>query len=1240
MAVSVGEIEATFRLRDEMSAQLRAAAGQIETAERAIGSVGKTVNDAGNKFDAFGDDVAGANKQLKALDLNSVQTSMRNLGSTLSSVGRSLTIGVTAPILAVGAASIKMAMDAVESENLFEVSFGNMAEAARTWSKETSDALGLNEFELRRTSATIFTMVESMGLGREAAFDMATGVTQLSADMASFFNLSNEEAFDKLRAGLTGETEPLKRLGILVDEATIKTAAYQHGIAQLGDELTQQQKVQARYASILDQTSKAQGDLARTLDSPTNQLRIMKERGAELVVTLGMSLLPVFKDVLDVVARIAPVVERAVKWFTELPGPVRAGAVAIALIAAATGPLLIAFGSLLSAGAGLVPLFASTLPTAAGTSAMSLTALTAAVGRLKAAFIGFAFSPLTLGLAAAGTAAVILKHELDEGTAALQRKIQATKDHDTIQRAFNSSATMTAEQQAEVKAALERTSNQITKTAVDTTYLNERFSLLGMSAGEVRQAFGSDLTSRLDEARKTMAKLTDEQRRQISAGKELGLTVKEIADQTGIAETVVGMFADTLKSVNQNTVGEALKKLKDGQAELILQAQAWVKFAGSDVASLPKQVQEDYYDALQSVVDQFGSLKSAGLESYDAIYQALDRNVGRLHDMRTEFNSLVTAFDVSKIGGKIELPHVTAPAPLTLDLRRSTIYGKYFKIPTTSDFSFDKMPGAPVTLGPAPPASFSQNVFGTSSAQFGQQLGSTITQAFAGGGNPVEAASSLMGQNIGNNLVKRFGKSITANLGDTLGGAFSALIPGVGALLGPLVGAIGGKIKDLLSGGEGAKANDLRDEMKLKFGDAAGAGLAEFVRTLGNAPGLQDAYKRFMSAGNRKDVEKAFTDIEDAADKASKAMGKYGLSLDDLKSPQQKFTSDLHTILTDFNTLAGIGFSTDAITKGAKDGLNNIVRAALDTSEKLPKALAPFLETLVRSGGLADDVSAKLLGLKNSSLPNWQEMQAAAERYGIAVEDLGPLFQQSRLNSDIEGLVADWKLLNIEGANYVEILKRMAPEAQKFLDTALRWGIEIPESARPLLEMMVEQGLLTDQAGVKLENLDNVKFGESLTTKVEELVTAIRDLISELRDDLPGELNNIANNIPTFTIPVVYDYRGGGSGAPIQFENDEDRRRAEEYADYMGTSLEEAARNLGIPTFAKGGYVDKPTLALIGERGPEYVVPASKMDWGGGSISLSIDARGAYFRSDEDLRTLAKEITHFLPYGVRKWGYA
>jgi hypothetical protein len=255
---------------------------ELQKVDDAIDHLGRTGPQSAKKMDdAFKSAGAG---------ISSSATSIKN-----AFMGMVAAIGATqlvSTLLSIGKASITMAMDAVESENLFAVSMGSMANKAAAWSLELNRTLGLNQYEVRKSVGTFNVMFSAMGIGSEKAFEMSKGLTQLAYDFSSFYNLKPEEAFAKIRSGISGEIEPLKVLGIVMDEATVKSFAYTSGIAKLGTELTQQEKVLARYGLLLEQTSLAQGDLARTIDSPANQLRLLQTRMEELQTNIGMAFLP------------------------------------------------------------------------------------------------------------------------------------------------------------------------------------------------------------------------------------------------------------------------------------------------------------------------------------------------------------------------------------------------------------------------------------------------------------------------------------------------------------------------------------------------------------------------------------------------------------------------------------------------------------------------------------------------------------------------------------------------------------------------------------------------------------------------------------------------------------------------------------------------------------------------------------------------------------------------------------
>lgn len=318
--------------------------------------------------------------------MSKVEKRMVEVGQKLTAVGKKMTMGVTLPLLAIGAASIKTAMDAVESENLFEESMKKMAGAARKWSEKLRDELGLNSFETRKTLGTFNVMVKSMGLSEQAAYDMAKGLTQIGYDMASFYNLKPEEAFNKLQSAIAGEAEPLKRLGIIINETTIKTYALNKGIIKQGEKMTETQKVAARYGLIIERTADSQGDMERTLDSPTNKIRILKGRIQELGIEIGMKLLPVFEKLLSHV-------EKGITWFSGLSESTKETIIKVAGLLAVAGPLSIVLGTI-----------AKTLPL------------------LRAGLIGLTTTPLGLAIimvAALAAGALTLAENLKEAKKAM-----------------------------------------------------------------------------------------------------------------------------------------------------------------------------------------------------------------------------------------------------------------------------------------------------------------------------------------------------------------------------------------------------------------------------------------------------------------------------------------------------------------------------------------------------------------------------------------------------------------------------------------------------------------------------------------------------------------------------------------------------------------------------------------------------------------------------------------------------
>jgi phage-related protein len=213
-----------------------------------------------------------------------VATAVTAVGAALAAAGVGALVQFT--MSAVGAAS-----RAEEVQNLFEVSFGAMGEAAKQWAADVSEATGVNDTTLKQMSGTLFNMTKAMGISEEAAFEMSTSLTQLSLDASSFFNLPFDAAFEKIRAGIAGETEPLKALGILVTENAMKQLDFVKAIKATGRGLTEQEKVMARVMLIQQGLASSSGDLVRTQDSWANQTRRAGEALVDLQETVGQAIL-------------------------------------------------------------------------------------------------------------------------------------------------------------------------------------------------------------------------------------------------------------------------------------------------------------------------------------------------------------------------------------------------------------------------------------------------------------------------------------------------------------------------------------------------------------------------------------------------------------------------------------------------------------------------------------------------------------------------------------------------------------------------------------------------------------------------------------------------------------------------------------------------------------------------------------------------------------------------------------
>lgn len=265
----------------------------------------------------FNSEISKVQSQLSGLDRNVQKTSTNLTKGFATTVAKVVSVGA---IIAGTAKTITAAMNYIEDENLFQVSLGKWANATRDWSNQVQDSVGVSSAWLRKYAGVMTNMTSSMGVTRDQATKLGKGIALLSNDIASFYNISPESAFEKIQSAMAGMPRPLQELGIMVRDSEVKQTAYTNGLAKTGDELNSGQRALATYLAILQRTSNAQGDLARTINSPANQMRVLKTSIVDLSVAIGTMFQPLLSVVLPVLNAIVIATTRAFHAMANLFG--------------------------------------------------------------------------------------------------------------------------------------------------------------------------------------------------------------------------------------------------------------------------------------------------------------------------------------------------------------------------------------------------------------------------------------------------------------------------------------------------------------------------------------------------------------------------------------------------------------------------------------------------------------------------------------------------------------------------------------------------------------------------------------------------------------------------------------------------------------------------------------------------------------------------------------------------------
>lgn len=251
-----------------------------------------------------------------------IKQSFDGLGSAVKKIG--ILIGsafAVGKLVQFSRECIALGSDLAEVQNVVDVTFTTMSDKVNEFAKNAMTSAGLSETMAKQYVGTFGAMSKSFGFSEAQAYDMSTALTQLTGDVASFYNISQDLAYIKLKSVFTGETETLKDLGVVMTQSALDQYALANGYGKTTSAMTEQEKVALRLKFVQDQLSAASGDFVRTSDSWANQVRVMQLQLQSLKATIGQGLINVFTPVIRVInillGKLATLAN-AFKSFTEL----------------------------------------------------------------------------------------------------------------------------------------------------------------------------------------------------------------------------------------------------------------------------------------------------------------------------------------------------------------------------------------------------------------------------------------------------------------------------------------------------------------------------------------------------------------------------------------------------------------------------------------------------------------------------------------------------------------------------------------------------------------------------------------------------------------------------------------------------------------------------------------------------------------------------------------------------------
>ena len=315
----------------------------------------------------------GELKKMERIKFTQLGQQFQNVGNKMKSAGKAMSMYVTAPIVAGYTLASKYASDYEENLNKLDVAFGKNAKSVKAWAKTAGQQYGLSQVQATDAASAFGALAKGIGATEKDAAEMSTTLAGLSADLGSYFNVGIDQSSKALEGIFTGESEALKKFGVVMTDTNLQQFAKDQG--RVWKSMSQTEKTALRYQYVLEKTKDAQGDFSRTSDGTANSLKIFQASLQDLATAIGKNLLPI----------ITPIIQKITQWikkFSELSPETQKIITIVGMVAAVLGPVIIVLGHL-ATGIGaiikLLPMLGAAFKVALGPIGIIITAIGAAI---------------------------------------------------------------------------------------------------------------------------------------------------------------------------------------------------------------------------------------------------------------------------------------------------------------------------------------------------------------------------------------------------------------------------------------------------------------------------------------------------------------------------------------------------------------------------------------------------------------------------------------------------------------------------------------------------------------------------------------------------------------------------------------------------------------------------------------------------------------------------------------------